>query len=116
VLVIDTNNLNIVADARAYADVRERIRSGLGQGTFQPAFPQMPLTAGTVNLAKGSEALPGWRGSDSLREFVALTQSIGNLGVILSDGADHSAVQDALSICQRRLTRIAETIDLRLSE
>lgn len=116
VLVIDTNNLNIVADTRAYADVRERIRSALGQGTFQQALPQMPLAASTIHLVKGSEPSPGLRAFDSLREFVALTQSIGNLGVILSDGDDHTAVQDALLVCRRRLHHIAEAAGVKFDE
>jgi deoxyguanosine kinase len=113
VLVIDTNHLNIVADPKAYLDVRERIRSVLGQGTFQQALPQMPLTTATSparvpKLAQSS--------TDALRELVALTQSIGNLGVILSDDADHVAVQDALATCQRRLNRVADSAGVELPE
>ena len=44
VLVIDTNNFNIIADPQAYADVRERIRSALS-GTFQQALLQVPAEA-----------------------------------------------------------------------
>jgi deoxyguanosine kinase len=113
VLVIDTNHLNIVADPKAYLDVRERIRSVLGQGTFQQALPQMPLTTATSptrvpKLAQSS--------TDALRELIALTQSIGNLGVILSDDADHVAVQDALATCQRRLNRVADSAGVELTE
>lgn len=113
VLVIDTNHLNIVADPRAYLDVRERIRSVLGQGTFQQALPQMPLTTVTspARLPKLAQS-----STDALRELVALTQSIGNLGVILSDDADHVAVQDALAICQRRLNRVADSAGVELTE
>jgi len=113
VLVIDTNHLNIVADPKAYLDVRERIRSALGQGTFQQALPQMPLTTAT-----GPARVPKFvqSSTDALREFVALTQSIGNLGVILSDDADHVAVQDALTTCQRRLNRVADSAGVKLTE
>jgi deoxyadenosine/deoxycytidine kinase len=113
VLVIDTNHLNIVADPKAYLDVRERIRSVLGQGTFQQALPQMPLTTATspTQVPKLAQSP-----TDALRELVALTQSIGNLGVILSDDADHVAVQDALATCQRRLNRVADSAGVELTE
>jgi deoxyguanosine kinase len=113
VLVIDTNHLNIVADPKAYLDVRERIRSVLGQGTFQQALPQMPLTtaASPTRVPKLAQS-----STDALRELIALTQSIGNLGVILSDDADHVAVQDALATCQRRLNRVADSAGVELTE
>ena len=113
VLVIDTNHLNIVADPKAYLDVRERIRSVLGQGTFKQALPQMPLTTATspTRVPKLAQSP-----TDALRELVALTQSIGNLGVILSDDADHVAVQDALATCQRRLNRVADSAGVELTE
>ena len=112
VLVIDTNNLNIVADPQAYADVRERIRSALS-GTFQQALLQVPATP---SAPKAPEVAPVTRDARSLRDFAALTQSIGNLGAILSDGADRASVHDALSICLRRLTHIAETTGVKLEE
>src|SRR5512143_1607546 len=96
VLVIDTNNLNIVADPQAYADVRERIRSALG-GTFQQALLQVPTRAPAA--PRTIEATPISRDARTLRDFAALTQSIGNLGAILSDGADRTSLHDALSVC-----------------
>jgi len=113
VLVIDTNHLNIVADPQAYADVRERIRSALGEGTFQPPLPQMPLTAPPAPV-KAPELGPASPQIDSLRDFAALTQSIGNVGALLSDGVDRAALQDALNLCARRLTRLAESHRLQL--
>jgi deoxyadenosine/deoxycytidine kinase len=113
VLVIDTNNLNIVADPQAYADVRERIRSALG-GTFQQALLQVPAEAPAA--PKAIEVPPLSRDARTLRDFAALTQSIGNLGAILSDGADRASVHDALSICLRRLTHVAEATGVKLGE
>ena len=112
VLVIDTNNLNIVAEPQAYTNVRERIRSALS-GTFQQALLQVPATPSTP---KAPELAPIAREARSLRDFAALTQSIGNLGAILSDGADRTSVHDALSLCLRRLTHIAETAGVKLDE
>lgn len=112
VLVIDTNHLNVVTDPADYATVRERIRSALGQGTFQPALPQMPLT-GPAPTVKAPPPVAA-READALRDFAALAQSIGNLGVLLSDGVDRPALQDALNLCTRRLTRLAEAQQLRL--
>ena len=112
VLVIDTNNLNIVAEPQAYADVRERIRSALS-GTFQQALMQVPTAP---SAPKAPELAPVTREARSLRDFAALTQSIGNLGAILSDGADRTAVRDALAMCQRRLTYIAENAGVKLDE
>jgi hypothetical protein len=113
VLVIDTNNLNIVADPHAYADVRERIRSALS-GTFQQALLQVPAEA--VAVPKVVDATPISRDARTLRDFAALTQSIGNLGAILSDGADRASVHDALSSCLRRLTHVAEATGVKLEE
>jgi deoxyadenosine/deoxycytidine kinase len=113
VLVIDTNNLNIVADPRAYADVRERIRSALG-GTFQQALLQVPAEA--LAVPKIVDATPVSRDARTLRDFAALTQSIGNLGAILSDGADRASIHDALSICLQRLTHLAAATGVKLEE
>ena len=115
VLVIDTNRLNIVAEIEAYVDVRERIRAALGQGTFQQPLPQMPLTTppGPVKMAEPAHPL---REASTLREFAVLTQSIGNLGAILTDGADRAAVHEALAICLRRLMRMAEAAGVKLNE
>ncbi len=113
VLVIDTNHLNVVTDPADYATVRERIRSALGQGTFQPALPQMPLTAPPVAV-KAPEPGPAASQMNSLRDFAALTQAIGAVGALLSDSADRAALQDALNLCTRRLNRLAEAQQLRL--
>jgi deoxyadenosine/deoxycytidine kinase len=112
-LVIDTNNLNIVADPRAYADVRERIRSALS-GTFQQALLQVPAEA--LAAPKIVDATPVSRDARTLRDFAALTQAIGNLGAILSDNADRASVRDALSICRQRLTHLAEATGVKLEE
>jgi len=112
VLVIDTNNVNIVADAQAYADVRERIRSALS-GTFQQALMQIPAAP---TAPKAPELAPVTRETRSLHDFAALTQSIGNLGAMLSDGADRTSVRDALALCQRRLMHIAENAGIRLED
>jgi hypothetical protein len=113
VLVIDTNNLNIVADPRAYANVRERIRSALS-GTFQQALLQVP--AEIPAAPRMVEPAPIARDARTLRDFTALTQAIGNLGAILSDGADRASIHDALSICLRRLTHVAEASGVKLEE
>ena len=114
VLVIDTNNLNIVADPQAYADVRERIRSALGRHV--PAGAAASSGRQRQLAPKALEAAPLSRDARTLRDFAALTQSIGNLGAILSDGADRAAVHDALSICLRRLTHVAEATGVKFEE
>ncbi len=116
VLVIDTNHLNIVGDPQACIRVREQIRSVLGQGTFQQALPQMPLTipgTDSINAARVHASRP-LQGSNALHEFLSLTQSIGNLGAVLSDGADRLEIQAALSACQRRLNQLAGAADITL--
>jgi deoxyguanosine kinase len=113
VLVIDTNNLNIVADARAYADVRERIRSALG-GTFQQALLQVPAAAPLAPRAV--EPAPLTRDARTLRDFAALTQSVGNLGAILSDGAERAALRAALALCLHRLAEVAAATGTKLEE
>ena len=114
VLVIDTNHLDIVGDTEAYMSVRERIRSALGEGTFQQPLPQMPLTAGTAAPAKALKPVAEAERSDSLHEFLVLTQSIGNLGVMLSDGADQAVMREQLTVCMRRLSRLADVAGISL--
>jgi len=113
VLVIDTNNLNIVTDPQAYGGVRERIRSALS-GTFQQALLQVP--ADTLPAPKRVEPAPVSRDARTLRNFAALTQAIGNLGAILSDHADRAAIHAALSMCLHRLTQVADAADLKLED
>lgn len=113
VLVVDTNNINIVADPEAYAEVRERIRSAL-RGTFQQSLLQVPVEA--LAAPKAVEAAPVSRDARTLRGFAVLTQSIGNLGAILSDGADRATLREALSACLRRLAEVAEATGVKLEE
>ena len=112
VLVIDTNHLNIVADPEAYMDVRERIRAALGEGTFQQSLPQMPLTTPLTPLKPID--VPALHEADALRDFASLTHSIGALGAILADGTNRPALEDALNLCSRRLSRLAEAHHLKL--
>ena len=113
VLVIDTNNLNIVAEPQAYADVREQIRSAL-RGTFQQALLPVPaLAPAAPRLVEPASLTCDAR---TLRDFAALTQAIGNLGAILSDGAERSPLRDALSVCLRRLAEVAEAAGVKLEE
>ena len=113
VLVIDTNNLNIIVDPQAYAGVRERIRTALG-GTFQQALLQIPAKMPSPPKVAGPSAIA--RDASSWRDFAALTHSVGNLGAILSDGADRYAIHEALSMCLRRLTHLAESTGVKLDE
>jgi deoxyadenosine/deoxycytidine kinase len=120
VLVIDTNNLNIVSEHEAYLKVREQIRSALGEGTFQQALPQMPVAAavapdGIAHHARQDNIL-STKKSNPLHEFASLTQSIGNLGVILADGADSSALQDSLQTIMKRVKRLADTAGVKINE
>lgn len=114
VLVIDTNNLNIVAEQEAYLNVRERIRSALGEGTFQQTLPQMSIAAGiepthAAKLHKPAASL------NPLHEFASLTQSIGNLGAILADGADSNALQESLQTIMKRVKHVADAAGIRLT-
>jgi hypothetical protein len=59
---------------------------------------------------------PVTREARSLRDFAALTQSVGDLGAILSDGADRTSVRDALAACLRRLNHIAKNAGVKLDE
>ena len=112
VLVIDTNNLNIVADPQAYADVRERIRSALS-GTFQQALMQVPAAP---SAPRSIEPTLVSRDARTLRDFTALTQAIGNLGALLADGIERTSLHEAISLCQRRLTHVAESTGVKLEE
>jgi deoxyguanosine kinase len=115
VLVIDTDHLNIVAEPEAYVSVRERIRSALGQGTFQQSLPQMPLTSSAdLNPLTQPLSEPPPR-PDSLHEFLLLTQSIGNLGAILSDGSEVEVLRDSLQTIMKRVKQMAEAAGIKLS-
>jgi len=113
VLVIDTNNLNIVADPQAYADVREQIRSALS-GTFQQALLPVPAPAPAAPRIVDPASLT--RDARTLRDFAALTHAIGSLGAILSDGAERAPLREALSVCLHRLTEVAEAAGVKLEE
>jgi deoxyadenosine/deoxycytidine kinase len=113
VLVIDTNNLNIIAEHEAYLNVRERIRSALGEGTFQPALPQMHVSTG-VEPQPAAKLHKAAVSSNPLHEFASLTQSIGNLGVILADGADSSVLQESLQTVMKRVKHVAEAAGIKL--
>jgi deoxyadenosine/deoxycytidine kinase len=121
VLVIDTNNLNIIAEHDAYLNVRERIRSALGEGTFQPALP-IDVTQDVILHEHKEKAV--YDGQDNilsnkhpapLHEFASLTQSIGNLGAILSDGADSNAVQESLQMIIKRVKHVADAAGIKLT-
>ncbi len=126
VLVIDTNQLNIVAERDAYLNVRDRIRSVLGEGTFQLALPEMragqddsssagqdgSLSYKTLNPAK-ARSEPA-QDSSPLHEFASLAQSIGNLGASLADGADSIALQESLHTIMKRVKHVAEAAGVKL--
>ena len=115
VLVIDTNRLNIIGDDEAYLNVRERIRSALGAGTFQQTLPQMNVSqdAGLpYNLTKLARPAPS---PSPLHEFAALTQSIGMLGAILTDGADSIALQESLQTIMRRVKQMANAAGVKIT-
>ena len=88
-----------------------KLPAGSGFDVLHEALEADPETFGIFDM-KGLWFVRG----DMLRDFAALTQSVGNLGALLSDGADRTSVRDALSLCQRRLTHIAETAGVRLDE
>jgi hypothetical protein len=83
-------------------------------GTFQQALLQVPVEA--LAAPKIVDATPVSRDARTLRDFAALTQAIGNLGAILSDSADRASVHDALSVCLRRLTHVADATGIKLEE
>ncbi|HET7376382.1 MAG TPA: hypothetical protein VFK30_06725, partial [Anaerolineae bacterium] len=115
VLVIDTNRLNIIGDDEAYLNVRERIRSALGAGTFQQTLPQMNVSqeAGLPhNLTELARPAPS---PSPLHEFAALTQSIGMLGAILTDGADSIALQESLQTIMRRVKQMANAAGVKIT-
>lgn len=115
VLVIDTNRLNIIGDDEAYLNVRERIRSALGAGTFQQTLPQMNVSQETglpYNLTKVARPAPS---PSPLHEFAALTQSIGMLGAVLTDGADSIALQESLQTIMRRVKQMANAAGVKIT-
>ena len=61
VLAIDTNNLNFVQDPVVLASIRERIRTTLGEGTYQQALPQFAptLRRGRARRARRRQSPPG---------------------------------------------------------
>ncbi|HZY43762.1 MAG TPA: hypothetical protein VFF70_03350, partial [Anaerolineae bacterium] len=53
--------------------------------------------------------------SNPLQEFASLTQSIGNLGAVLSDGADASVLQESLQTILKRVKHVAEAAGVTLT-
>ena len=102
VLVIDTNNLNIVVDPQAYADVRERIRSALS-GTFQQALLQVPIAP---SAPKGPSWRPSPRGAIAAR--LRRAHAIDWQPRCDFVGRRRSNSVRTRWLCRRRLTDIAE--------
>jgi hypothetical protein len=120
VLAIDTDDLDIVQNADALSRVRERIRAALRQGTFQQTLPQVPVTLtdserSTLGGAELDLALSeAERRRDTIGEFVALTQGVGDLGAALLDGGE-VALREAAAECLRRLKRAASAAGIDLN-
>ncbi len=113
VLVIDTNHLNIVGEHEAYLNVRDRIRSVLGEGTFQQT---LPLVGRDVVLsANRRDNISPHRTASPLHEFAALTHSIGMLGAVLSDGADSIALQESLQAVMKKVKSVADAAGVKLT-
>jgi deoxyguanosine kinase len=132
VLVIDTNRLDFVQDAKALSSIRERIMSTLGEGAHQEVIPQFaPVldAAGRAALAEGSRRLGDlqrWqrvadgangRPADVLQDFLEFTQAVGVLGAVLAErDATRPAMNPVLASCLRRLMRLANAADIDLEE
>jgi len=62
----------------------------------------------------GQDAILPYKNSNPLHEFASLTQSIGNLGAILSDGADSNALQESLQTILKRVKHVADAAGIKL--
>jgi len=132
VLAIDTNNLNFVQDPVALASIRERVRTTLGEGTYQQALPHFAPTldeAERAALAEGSRRLGDlqrWqhasdtahgKSGDLLRDFLELTQSVGALsGALAASGASRGDLHHVLAACLGRLMQLANAAGVDLEE
>ena len=122
VLAIDTDDLNIVQNPEALNSVRERIRAALSQGTFQQTLPLVSITltekdrAALSDLQHAQEQIDAGRRRDTIREFLSLTQTVGDLGAALSDSASESVVREALAACLSRLMRVASAAGVDLEK
>ena len=134
VLMIDTNDLNFVQDPAALASIRDRIRSALGEGTYQQPFPQIALTLGEAERAAllassqrlgdlqrwqhASDAARG-KSADMLQDFLELTQSIGAVSAALREmesDTSRRSLRWALAACLSRLIQLSNTAGVDLEE
>jgi len=124
VLAIDTDGLNIVQDPEAMSYMRGQVRAALQQGTFQQTLPQLSSAPGEFERAEAGdlprvpERLDAQRRRDAIGEFLALTQSIGELSAALSDSGGAAVLHQALLECRERLNRLADAagVHLRLKD
>ena len=139
VLMIDTNNLNFVQDPSALANVRDRIRAALGEGTYQQSLPQFTSTpdmAERAALATHSRRLGDlqrWqhasdtthgKSADLMQDFLELTQSFGAVSAVLRDAsqskvdsdASRTAMRWALAACLSRLIQLSNSAGVDLEE
>jgi len=96
VLIIDTNNLNIVQDLEARAYVIGQVREALSQGLFQPPLPELapsplqrvpalPASRRLSDLQRWHKMLDEDKGflTDLYFNYIGLTEEIGELGAEL---------------------------------
>jgi deoxyadenosine/deoxycytidine kinase len=132
VLMIDTNNLNFVQDPAVLASIRERIRTALGEGTYQQSLPQITPTMTETERAALAQStrrladLQRWQHvSDAARgkpanliqDFLELTQSVGAISAALADSrTTPTALRWALAACLSKLLQLANAAQVDLEE
>jgi hypothetical protein len=132
VLMIDTNNLNFVQDPAVLASIRERIRTALGEGTYQQSLPQITPTMSETERAALAQStrrladLQRWQHvSDAARgkpanliqDFLELTQSVGAISAALADSrTTPTALRWALAACLSKLLQLANAAQVDLEE
>ncbi len=112
-LIVDTDQLNVVRNPADLHDVVGRIKSALAAGP-QPAAPRpLPRPDGIPVLPPAAvEAVAGGqRARELFREFVELQKATGELACALLGTETPGALRQALEACQASLRRLAERAD-----
>lgn len=120
-LTIDTEDLNVVRDARALAFVEAEVRRALGIGGYQQALPEM----GRPRVRK--TAPPPGRVADeqsrgALETFARANEAMAQLGSMLAadpgglSGGPTSRLQGALEAAMEHLILLAERVGVELHQ
>lgn len=120
-LVIETDDLNVVANPRDLHTILQRVRTMLELHAFQPALPAMGQVASHTRPEPAAET--AWEADEPTRDpfdrYVALQAAMGTLATLLQAHkhgyADREALRHALARSAEHLHELARDLGLDIS-